>query len=168
MLDCFTGFSYYPTVAGLVIITNINLENMVGPIYDPIDPPTIGTTIRREIDNPPTYPAEQRFFYYDDELFYKYYIGPVTEFATTVQGQYNEQTRLFVAEWTSYGGFGKTHVEWAGPADADMNGFINGNDLDIYLRLFENGCQCADLDGNGFITGDDFDDFMTLFEEGGG
>lgn len=51
-------------------------------------------------------------------------------------------------------------------ADFDGNGFVNGEDFDSFVTLFEAGDFGADIDGNGFVTGDDFDFFITRFVAG--
>lgn len=52
------------------------------------------------------------------------------------------------------------------PADFDQNGFVNGDDFDSFVALFEAGDPGADFDQNGFVNGDDFDSFVGHFEAG--
>jgi len=51
-------------------------------------------------------------------------------------------------------------------ADFDNNGFINGEDFDLFVDLFYLGDAGADWDGNCFVNGDDFDGFVLAFEGG--
>ncbi len=52
------------------------------------------------------------------------------------------------------------------PADFDGNGFVNGDDYDLYVAAFFEGDISADFDGNGFVNGDDFDAYADHFEAG--
>lgn len=52
------------------------------------------------------------------------------------------------------------------PADRDMDGFVTGDDYDLYVRLFELGASLADFNNDGFVNGDDFDEFVIAFEAG--
>jgi len=52
------------------------------------------------------------------------------------------------------------------PSDFDSNGFVNGDDFDAFVGLFEAGDCAADFDLNGFVNGDDFDSFVVLFASG--
>jgi len=51
-------------------------------------------------------------------------------------------------------------------ADFDGNGFVNGDDYDLFVNAFFDGDTSADFDGNGFVNGDDFDAFADRFEAG--
>ncbi len=51
-------------------------------------------------------------------------------------------------------------------ADRDRDGFVTGDDFDLYVRLFEYGVDLADFNNDGFVTGDDFDEFVASFELG--
>jgi len=51
-------------------------------------------------------------------------------------------------------------------ADFDCNGFVNGDDFDTFVVLFEAGNPDSDVDGNGFPNGDDFDAFAAAFIAG--
>jgi hypothetical protein len=52
------------------------------------------------------------------------------------------------------------------PADFNDDGFVNGDDYDLFAGAFEIGDAAADFDGNGFVNGDDFDAFALAFDEG--
>jgi glucose/arabinose dehydrogenase len=52
------------------------------------------------------------------------------------------------------------------PADIDGTGFVDTNDFDAFVLLFESGSQDADFDGTGFVDTDDFDAFVRAFEAG--
>ncbi len=52
------------------------------------------------------------------------------------------------------------------PADRDVDGFVTGDDYDLYVRLFELGTNLADFNKDGFVNGDDFDEFVAAFEAG--
>jgi len=51
-------------------------------------------------------------------------------------------------------------------ADFDGDGFLTGDDFDLYVAAFEAGLPTSDYDGDGFVTGDDFDLYVTAFEAG--
>ncbi len=51
-------------------------------------------------------------------------------------------------------------------ADFDGNGFLTGEDFDLYLSAFESGLPTSDFNGDGFVTGEDFDEYVTAFEAG--
>lgn len=51
-------------------------------------------------------------------------------------------------------------------ADVNHDGFVNGDDADLYGRWFEAGDDRADFDGDGFVNGEDFDEFQVIFEKG--
>ncbi len=51
-------------------------------------------------------------------------------------------------------------------ADYDRNGFVNGDDFDAFVTVFEAGAANADHDGNGFVNGDDFDAYVAAFAAG--
>lgn len=51
-------------------------------------------------------------------------------------------------------------------ADFDQDGFVTGDDFDLYAAAFEAGGVSADFNGDGFVTGDDFDAFVLAFEAG--
>ena len=50
--------------------------------------------------------------------------------------------------------------------DLDRNGWVNGDDADLFNALFDAGDQRADFDGNGWVNGDDFDAFQEDFAKG--
>ncbi|MFO0835886.1 MAG: hypothetical protein U0638_13010 [Phycisphaerales bacterium] len=51
-------------------------------------------------------------------------------------------------------------------ADLDDNGFVNGDDYDLFASAFDAADSVADLDANGFVNGDDYDLFASAFESG--
>ncbi|NUQ52696.1 MAG: hypothetical protein HUU19_08365 [Phycisphaerales bacterium] len=51
-------------------------------------------------------------------------------------------------------------------ADIDANGFVNGDDYDLFASAFDAADPAADLDANGFVNGDDYDLFASAFEMG--
>jgi hypothetical protein len=51
-------------------------------------------------------------------------------------------------------------------ADLDANGFVNGDDYDLFASAFDAADPAADLDANGFVNGDDYDLFASSFESG--
>lgn len=51
-------------------------------------------------------------------------------------------------------------------ADVDHDGFVTGDDADLFRRRFDAGDITADFDGDQFVTGDDFDAFTRAFETG--
>jgi len=54
------------------------------------------------------------------------------------------------------------------PCHPDYNGdgFVTGEDFDLFLADFESGSIKADYNGDGFVTGEDFDAFVAAFEIG--
>jgi len=52
------------------------------------------------------------------------------------------------------------------PADFNDDGFVNGDDFDEFVALFEAGDPGADYNGDTFVTGDDFDEFTADFAGG--
>ena len=52
------------------------------------------------------------------------------------------------------------------PADADCDGFVTGDDFQLFVEWFEIGDIRADFDGDGFLSGDDFELYVTAFEAG--
>jgi len=51
-------------------------------------------------------------------------------------------------------------------ADVNHDGFVTGDDADLFRARFEAGDITADYDGDGFVTGEDFDSFQRDFEAG--
>ncbi len=51
-------------------------------------------------------------------------------------------------------------------ADTDNNGFVTGDDFDLYTDYFEAGDPRADFDNDGFVNGDDFDAYVAAFQAG--
>jgi hypothetical protein len=52
------------------------------------------------------------------------------------------------------------------PADFNGDGFITGEDFDLFVQAFEAGDMRSDFNGDGFLTGEDFDQFVRAFEAG--
>jgi hypothetical protein len=59
-------------------------------------------------------------------------------------------------------------INMNGPCPADFNhdGFVNGDDFDLFASAFESGASAADFNRDGFVNGDDFDAFASYFEGG--
>ncbi|MFO0834242.1 MAG: GC-type dockerin domain-anchored protein [Phycisphaerales bacterium] len=59
-------------------------------------------------------------------------------------------------------------INMGGPCPADLNhdGFVNGDDFDLFASAFESGTATADFNLDGFVNGDDFDEFASYFEGG--
>jgi len=51
-------------------------------------------------------------------------------------------------------------------ADYNLDGFLTGEDFDMFVAAFEAGDSTADYDADGFVTGEDFDLFVSDFEIG--
>jgi len=51
-------------------------------------------------------------------------------------------------------------------ADFDRNQFVNGEDFDAFIAVFESGEPSADVNHDTFVTGEDFDFFVEHFVEG--
>ncbi|MFO0835194.1 MAG: hypothetical protein U0638_09500 [Phycisphaerales bacterium] len=51
-------------------------------------------------------------------------------------------------------------------ADFNSDGFVNGNDFDLFAFLFEAGDLGADVNSDGFVNGDDYDAFAIAFDSG--
>ncbi|NUQ53664.1 MAG: hypothetical protein HUU19_13325 [Phycisphaerales bacterium] len=52
------------------------------------------------------------------------------------------------------------------PADLNHDGFVNGNDYDLFASFFDAGSSGADYNDDGFVNGDDYDAFSSDFEGG--
>ncbi|NUQ52057.1 MAG: hypothetical protein HUU19_05090 [Phycisphaerales bacterium] len=52
------------------------------------------------------------------------------------------------------------------PADFNADGFVNGDDYDLFASYFEIGDIRADFNADGFVNGDDYDSFASAFEAG--
>lgn len=52
------------------------------------------------------------------------------------------------------------------PADFNGDGFVNGNDYDIFVDAFDVGDPSADFDHDGFVNGNDYDLFVEHFDVG--
>lgn len=50
--------------------------------------------------------------------------------------------------------------------DYNGDGFVTGEDFDLFVTDFESGNIKADYDGDGFVAGEDFDAFVAEFEVG--
>ena len=57
-------------------------------------------------------------------------------------------------------------LRWACRADINGDGFINGDDYDMFASFFESGSLQADINNDGFVNGDDYDMFASAFEAG--
>lgn len=51
-------------------------------------------------------------------------------------------------------------------ADFNFDGFVNGDDYDLFAGEFESGTPSADLNNDGFVNGEDYDLFAASFEGG--
>jgi hypothetical protein len=51
-------------------------------------------------------------------------------------------------------------------ADFDGNGFVNGDDFDLFSGAVGLGDAAADVNFDGFVNGDDFDYFTQHFDAG--
>lgn len=52
------------------------------------------------------------------------------------------------------------------PSDIDDNGFVNGDDFDVWIVWYVGGDTRADYNNDTFVSGDDFDKFITDFVAG--
>ncbi|NUQ52448.1 MAG: hypothetical protein HUU19_07095 [Phycisphaerales bacterium] len=52
------------------------------------------------------------------------------------------------------------------PGDFNRDGFVNGNDYDLFAEAFDAGDAAADVDGDGYVNGDDYDAFAASFDAG--
>jgi len=52
------------------------------------------------------------------------------------------------------------------PGDYNGDGYVNGNDYDYFVLLFEAGDQAADANADGYVNGNDYDQFAEHFEVG--
>lgn len=81
----------------------------------------------------------------------------------------NDGHVAFLARFTdgSEGVF-RAHLPVAPTCDADVNfdGFVNGDDYDVFAAAFEAGTSDADVNFDGFVNGDDYDTFAAAFELG--
>ncbi len=55
---------------------------------------------------------------------------------------------------------GIVNATWAGPADVNLDGFIDGLDYDAFVQWTQAGDARADFNQDGFIDGLDYDAFM--------
>ncbi|MBL8762046.1 MAG: S8 family serine peptidase, partial [Phycisphaerae bacterium] len=52
------------------------------------------------------------------------------------------------------------------PSDLNADGFVNGDDYDLFSSAFDAGDPGADFNNDGFVNGDDYDAFASAFENG--
>ncbi len=52
------------------------------------------------------------------------------------------------------------------PADFDGSGFVDFEDFNAFVAMFESGLIDADVDGSGFVDLEDYDSFILAFEAG--
>lgn len=52
------------------------------------------------------------------------------------------------------------------PSDFNNDGFVTGDDFDLFVDAFVLGNDEADVNGDGFVTADDYDAFVIAFEAG--
>jgi hypothetical protein len=52
------------------------------------------------------------------------------------------------------------------PGDFNRDGFVNGNDYDLFAEAFDAGDAAADVDGDGYVNGNDYDAFAASFDAG--
>ncbi|MCC6970801.1 MAG: hypothetical protein IT434_11350 [Phycisphaerales bacterium] len=52
------------------------------------------------------------------------------------------------------------------PADVNADGFVNGDDYDVFASFFDTADAEADFNADGFVNGDDYDAFATAFDAG--
>ena len=57
-------------------------------------------------------------------------------------------------------------ISFGCPADVDGSGFVDTDDFDYFVHIFEDGNNQADFDVSGFVDTDDFDAFVHAYEEG--
>jgi hypothetical protein len=77
--------------------------------------------------------------------------------------------------WSSLVGVGRSRpidgedareVSRCSPADVNMDGFVSGDDADLFSTMYEAGDPGADIDHNGFVNGEDMEAFTTTFSLG--
>ncbi|MCK6478020.1 MAG: hypothetical protein L6Q35_14445, partial [Phycisphaerales bacterium] len=76
----------------------------------------------------------------------------------------NNSTNTLVLGTHGRGIFTATVVDCV--SDTDHNGFVDTDDFDAFVVLFEAGDPRADVDASGFVDTDDFDAYVTAFEAG--
>lgn len=52
------------------------------------------------------------------------------------------------------------------PSDFNRDGYVTGEDFDLFVAAFELGDPSSDFDANTFVNGDDFDGFVEAFVAG--
>ncbi|MCC6970720.1 MAG: hypothetical protein IT434_10910 [Phycisphaerales bacterium] len=94
-------------------------------------------------------------------------------------------THKLRVEWFEAGGAGGLILSVAGPniakqvipasmlvhsnpclSDFNNDGFINGDDYDLFAESFDNADAAADVNDDGFVNGDDYDAFAEAFDAG--
>lgn len=162
MNDCW--YEYHRTLAGVAITVNIAL-NFAGPIPCPLTEGlnlTKGTIVHWEIENPTTWPSQFQQFWFNDEIWAQWNTTPVTRCRITIAPDAHGDVEFNVAAPYCCPEYFHTPC----PADFNMNGFVDGDDVDKFLDRFYWGCEQADFDGNTFVNGDDFDLFVAQFFAG--
>jgi len=95
--------------------------------------------------------------------------GPLSKFDLESFSD-NSGRALYVGSVSMAGGSpAKGIARWLIPwciADFDHDGFVNGEDFDAYVAVFEAGSISADANHDGFVTGEDFDLFAEHFGAG--
>ncbi|MFO0836059.1 MAG: hypothetical protein U0638_13895 [Phycisphaerales bacterium] len=73
-------------------------------------------------------------------------------------------------EFTAAGSVaGKGVVRWHAcdcAADFNHDGYVNGNDYDLFAEAFDAADHAADFNADGFVNGDDYDAFAARFDQG--
>lgn len=121
-----------------------------------------------------TEPLEERHYWYhgaeppleDVSRVYLcvFTLTPDINGAVTV-GKLHPGSRIYA---TGYDGVqvelgGGSFTSWL---DFDLNGFVNADDFDAYVRAFFDGDQAADFNCDGFMTADDADLWLGLWHNG--
>ncbi|MFO0836087.1 MAG: PA14 domain-containing protein [Phycisphaerales bacterium] len=94
-------------------------------------------------------------------------------------------THKLRVEWFEAGGSGGLILSVAGPgidkqvipasmlvhsnpcmSDFNNDGFVNGDDYDLFAEVFDNADSAADVNDDGFVNGDDYDAFAEAFDAG--
>ncbi|CAG0974816.1 partial Anti-sigma-I factor RsgI3, partial [Gammaproteobacteria bacterium] len=94
-------------------------------------------------------------------------------------------THKLRVEWFEAGGSGGLILSVAGPniakqvipasmlvhsnpclSDFNNDGFVNGDDYDLFAEAFDNAAAAADVNADGFVNGDDYDAFAEAFDAG--
>ena len=51
-------------------------------------------------------------------------------------------------------------------ADPNADGFVNGDDYDLFASFFDAADSRADFNRDGFVNGNDYDEFAAAFDSG--